>query len=127
MNSEAEAAERLRSGFNYAQCPDHWQECNDARLLARAYLAEHPADDDLPVDEAWLLSVGFIESGFRRLDLQPWGGLGRSLNWTDPSFNDAWEGEVVMDFKRLPKPIKTRGDLRLLALALGIELHGRQG
>lgn len=34
------AAERLRkNGFNHAECPDGWLECNDALTLAKAYLA----------------------------------------------------------------------------------------
>jgi hypothetical protein len=47
------AAERLRRGFNHAHCPDHCGDCNDARTLADAYLAEHPADDDEPISEEW--------------------------------------------------------------------------
>jgi hypothetical protein len=48
MSEARAAAERLRGGFNYANCPDGWGECNDARTLAEAWLAEHPADQREP-------------------------------------------------------------------------------
>lgn len=33
------AAERIKDGYGYAQCPDHCQECNDARTVAEYFLA----------------------------------------------------------------------------------------
>lgn len=53
------AAERLAKGWNYAACPDAWGECNDARTLAMAYLAER---DPTPIDATWLEAVGLEDS-----------------------------------------------------------------
>lgn len=34
---------------------------DSAHVIANAYLAEHPADDDTPIDEAWLKASGFAK------------------------------------------------------------------
>ena len=42
----------------YVQCPDHWHDCNAARLVATMLT------DPAPFDEAWLREVaGFTEPG----------------------------------------------------------------
>ena len=67
MTSESDieaAAERLIDrGWDYANCPDQWGECNDARVLAQAYLDRLSADraerDERarPIDAEWLSSI----------------------------------------------------------------------
>ena len=54
------AAERLRdlAGTTVDTWNAPGQAVADMWLLAEAYLSEHRADDHLPVDEAWLRSVG---------------------------------------------------------------------
>jgi hypothetical protein len=103
-------------------CNDAWN--RDAHTLARAYLAEH---DPTPITEDWLRSVGF-ES-----DAEKWPGF---PTWTSPPSKkvgpithihhnpmegcDGWcvghraDGSIP--------PMETRGDVRLLARALGIQL-----
>ena len=39
---------------------------NDLLELVDAFLAEHPADDDVAIAEEWLKSVGFTEEGKQR-------------------------------------------------------------
>ena len=62
VQADAEATWR---GYNAKPCrPPHlvpgFDEIQAAYVLADAYLAEHPADDEEPVDEAWLRSIGFV-------------------------------------------------------------------
>lgn len=114
------AAERIRGGFNYAECPDNWQECNDARLIAEQWLAEHPADDEEAIDEAWLKSVGFKweqESASFRAHYR---GLllyvrvnGQFWLYLDSTYG----GRVVPRSK-----VSSRRDVRTVATALGINL-----
>lgn len=83
--------------------------------LAYAYLAEHPADDELAVDEAWLRSVGFSDT--------KWDGeveLGRLYAHCGTTIALSLCGEYSDESVALP--CKTRGDVRRLCKALGIEL-----
>ena len=89
---------------------------------AAAYLAEHPADDAEPIDGPWLRSVGAVKEDhpdkwtFRRedaLDVGLW------------HVDDGWKamllyGECAASCIR--RGLKTRGDVRRLAAALGIQL-----
>ena len=86
---------------------------------ALVLLSEHPADDDLPVTEEWLLSVGFESHAgclARRIERG-------SLPWIEVIFDDDGGymlmigSEAVWD--GLPQP---RGDVRRLCRALGIQL-----
>ena len=102
-------------------------------------VAEHPADSELAIDEPWLRSVGGVEG------IAPAGN--RYFDFSEPQ--DGAEGERT--FLRLHSPFdcggecmadlfgdgnhgvgitrkwpKTRGDLRRLAAALGIELKATQ-
>lgn len=114
MNDELKAAaERLRADA-YADW-DYMdgiyasdKQLEDRRLIAKAYLAEHPADNDEPITDSWLRKIGFqdMETGLESQDhvviVNAWG----------------------MDFtvcNGKPKP-ETRGDVRRLAKALGLEL-----
>jgi hypothetical protein len=91
---------------------------NAAQKVARAYLAEN---DDTAIDEAWLKSIAGSE-------------------WQDESINFASfdvpcigmhvgmlefrrSGDVQLCGPRLAHPPKTRGDVRRLCGALGIELQ----
>ena len=83
--------------------------------LARAYLAEHPADDGELIDRDWLESIGLY---------------GRSLGQIELSHRDGtgWFFSVLADehgiyWSTIDKPFHTRGQLRRLAAALGIELR----
>ena len=80
--------------------------------LARAYLDEHPADDDVPVDEKWLHSVvtrptrGGFEFG-NQIRIVGNDEIGYSLYLHD-----------VMEMRN-----PTRGDVRLLCKALKIPMN----
>ncbi len=133
-----ERAERLRA-FNEISGPDFYQKvyaiynCDDtsrinrylradAFALAKAYLAEHPADDGEAVTEDWLRSLATktlmcgkeidyhrfkFENGFSRLNIYPDCSVSIERN----------DDEIP-----LPLQLNTRGDVRLLCRALGIPL-----
>ena len=86
---------------------------NDMFMFGDAYLAEHPADEDEPITLNWWLSSGaetsLIDRDFMLIR------------------NDV-EGVIylVTTLQEIPLPhIKTRGDVRRLCAALGIELTTR--
>jgi hypothetical protein len=95
--------------------------------VASAYLAEHPADDAEPVDEAWLESVGFVHGdsaiGSPRMN-SPRAPVDETQVVTIESdgaaYYDVDDGHWVI----LPD-VETRGDVRRLCAALGIELTAR--
>lgn len=78
--------------------------------------------DPEPITEDWLKSVGFVGNDVRRFDLKPFGPLGNCLSWINPTWNDIWNGEVVYDGNRMPKPLSTRGAVRAFLFGLGIDL-----
>jgi hypothetical protein len=110
MTDIQSAAERLRRHMADPNHRDtyHGKESTlvgDWATLARAYLAEHPADDGEAIQVAWLVSMGF-----EALDEHDSG-------W----FKQSPDGREMEDAAQL----KTRGDLRLLCRALGILLTER--
>ena len=118
-----EAAERLRrmrkesyefDGGYPATDEGRRQSLHDHVALAEAYLSEHRADDHLPVDEAWLRSVGF---GQKWGDPLRYSGGEIDMTWKDDRMSLAWRSDEWCDL-----PGKTRGDVRNLAKALGITL-----
>jgi hypothetical protein len=86
----------------------------DAAVLARAYIAEHPADSELPVTEDWLRAVGFTAdtdgtvSWFRKADLELY----------DQSPH-GWKSFVGA---RMLRPVSARGQLRGLCHWLCVAL-----
>lgn len=72
-----------------------------------AYLAEHPADDDKPITEEWIIKV------YGRQEYWPTIWLGANVNIVDGS---AWcNGRNLCD-------ARTRGDVRRICALIGIEL-----
>ena len=93
----------------------------DVRKVAAAYLAEHPADDAEPVTEDWLLSIGFTRNKIDQVILiLESKDLGRAMTYITISpcelciesddGGSIWLGE------------RTRGDVRTLCRALGVEM-----
>jgi hypothetical protein len=118
MNELREAAERLRDIIDTRIMRSQsakW--CADERalwLLARAYLAEHQADDDDAIDADWLRSVGR-----ELLNGYCFDGQGITL-WLAIDKRNRWMAELMQDDVLIALgEIKTRGDLRLLCRALG--------
>lgn len=103
----------------------------DSLAVCRAYLAEHPLDDEEPVTEKWLRSVGFVVEEpdhangmrirFKEGFISPvaankfWDGI-EIYNESDA--NDDQDG-VLAVFKN---DLIRRADVRRLCAALGIEL-----
>ena len=100
--------------------------------LARAFIADHPADDGEPVTEDWLVAAGF------RLDaLEPWrltigvpdGASPNERQVFGVSLDDfstaieCFTGDEETDMVCLRK-MPTRGDVRRLCAALNIPLGG---
>jgi hypothetical protein len=117
------AAERLRRGFDYGHCPDHWGECDDARVLAEAYLAEHHADDDEAITEDWAntLSRRQVSDETDAIWVLGIADVGRTaiLLHRFSDAGDFWAmylGDVKLQM------MATRSQLRQLCAALGIEL-----
>lgn len=95
----------------------------DGYAVARAYLAEHPADDDTPVDSVWLQIAGAKPS-----TLSPaiygytFEGLGLSLNICRDQ-RQRWMATLTQDDTDIPLgEHKSRGDVRALCCGFGIPL-----
>lgn len=120
--SVREAAERLNryledrtiTAADYEDCE------GDIQYVATAYLTEHPADEDNPIDEAWLREIGFEETRDGGLFLPDVEGV----------FVRNKSMKCVFDWKLEPPSCKligcfeTRRQLRKLLDALGIETKG---
>ncbi len=152
MTAISEAAERLRQlkgntsyipvvykGFQFP----HEAYMRDLALLAHAYLVEHRADEDEPITEEWLCLSGFASSsrnieqfvenewfaGEHRIEIHPEDGeyLGAELRIMIHSA-DVWVAEMRdrshgwTESIGVSRDLKTRGDVRRLCKALGIEL-----
>lgn len=90
----------------------HWR---DIEASAERDLAEHPADENEPVTEDWLRSVGFRASpDFEFLFMEA--GLRPGTIEFDPDI-----GWIIFGSKAT-RLLETRGQLRRLCAALGIEL-----
>lgn len=124
--SVAAAAERLRANSwdVYGKTPettDEWfaladKLTADGRRLADSFLAEHPADDSLGLDEAWLRSVGFnLRKG---LDGGIYAWLSGDLNF------DIEDSSVWCHGTRIAENISTRCEFRALCRVLKIPLKG---
>jgi hypothetical protein len=122
---------------------EHWLSCewkddetprHDLVIdLARAYLAEHPADDGEAVTVEWLRNVGFKsppsnpQCPFMFLE-SPYDDVLKIAAYISVSGRDIPFGEIGLEVNDIE--IKThhegkratRGDVRLLAKVLGIEL-----
>lgn len=117
MNDELRAAaERYRSKA-YAESMDDMDECfRDRALLADAYLASVPPDDETPIDEAWLRACGLYGPYEHRpndeVSIEAIYG-GGYLSWSP------MRGARLCD---LHLGFTTRGEIRRLCSALGSEL-----
>ena len=127
------AAGRLRKAATQKGCP--WEHpvyqnstsINSPRLqwdgdLWAVYLAEHPADDDEPVTAEWLESVGweaYPDTGNRM-----WHSRSATLIMIDlRNPGETWlcHGSSAHGWDYITKST-TRGDVRRLCSALGIQL-----
>jgi len=112
------AAERLRA-CNYESDWDldgaSFQQISDWQALAKAYLAEHPADDGEAVTVEWLESIGWLEdqTGWPAICLRETSEWG--ISWRG---HGIWLTPMSVPLYRAP----TRGDVRRLCRALGIAL-----
>ncbi len=133
-NDVRSAAERVRrhraamATHHHQQSPYFAPEAHDGYLhqldedrerLAYAYLSEHPADDELPITEEWLRSVGFCDA-----ENDYWIWLQATDLFIARSSENKWtiEGYGNGETVSISAP-KTRGQLRRLAACLGIELQ----
>lgn len=80
----------------------------DRRAIIAAYLAEHHADDDTPIDEVWFNS---IRTDYQHSVCFSWSRAGLRLHV-----------DTISQRFSLPIPGTTRGGIRRLCRALGIEL-----
>lgn len=89
--------------------------------LAVAYLAEHPADDDEPVTEEWFRRE--IGQGSLVCDDEYFAITFRILKQQSGTERTVWFEAIDVDDQRslLVREFSTRGQVRLLCKALGIE------
>jgi len=110
-NEEREAIERLRKYHGKPlptgeyQSAGHWHAVN---LAVGVVLREHPADEDEPINQAW------IE---QHVLLEPYYLMGLYF-WCD---SGQWIARI--SGKANLCDVNTRGDVRRLCAALGIELE----
>lgn len=141
MDEVKAAAERrstyIRLGFgDESDYITTGQAAEDALTLADAYLREHPADEELPIDEAWLRSVGFVDTPSFGMALTFRKEYGEdvatfTLSCCDaPNVGDGacWEIavksiELDPESAMLPCEPATRGQLRTLCRTLEIALE----
>ena len=114
------AAERLLEGGccgNMAHPVDH-----DAMAVARGYLAEHPADDDERASPDWIERLGIKDSfNFQNEKCYKlYSGI--NVMFSARPWPERWQGFLWVGGKKGDNP--TRGDVRRLAAALGLELKG---
>lgn len=113
LTTEEQAAiERLRSdGFaNIERQP--WR--RDLREAAKIALREYPADDAEPITVDWLLSVGFDDTGI----------VGVTVLFVDRLVVNMPDRYWTYRDMALVRKHETRGEVRRLCRALGIELKG---
>ena len=114
-----EAAERYRDGryLDFQRDKDEWYApcrlMDDQQMLANAYLAEHPSDDDEPVTCQWLIQQGWT--------LRKYGGYESYIynHWLYGTWYAS--GAVVFYFNNkdvLAGESTTRGQVRRLIAAL---------
>ncbi len=114
-----EAAERWKANVyrDFDSLNASRQQCYDSATLADAYLVEHPADDGEKVTEEWLLASGFTPHPEFR---------GHSIYNKTQSI-EVWiaDGGICVEGEYISRKFGgdyTRGDMRRLCSALGIEL-----
>jgi hypothetical protein len=91
-------------------------------VLAEAWLAEHPADDEQSIDTKWLLSLGFEWNENETSDYL-WVNNPKSGNKFDLIYLPTSCVWLLSDeINELTVDIRTRGDVRRLARALKVEL-----
>lgn len=103
------AAERLRKHERYGP----WVAYDGDRHYLASVRPDDDTQDDTQIDEAWLKSAGFREDGAHLFLSARGPGLG--------GFQFYPNGKWYL-FGTEIKPIRTRGQLRLLCRALGITL-----
>ena len=122
LRAAMERLRRIEAGESYyevygCQPTGHGHMQRDERKLVDAFMAEHPADDDETVTEEWLGRVGGVKSSeyakaFRRAGSD-------DLYFFYAGRNPFQSG--LTRFFKMPV-VETRGDVRRLCVALGIEL-----
>lgn len=105
----------------------HHAEDDDCDILAQAYLAEHPADDDEPITGTWLHSIGFTRY------MQPASDDGLCIgDWRGGHFpiTTKTAGKVrswwVSGYCLPENCITTRGHVRRLCAAIGVSYSSKR-
>ena len=95
------------------------EDYRDLHTIADAYLAEHPADGEEPISEEWLHSIGFEDDRTGCPTLGPLHIQHAAITRMDSDV----EYPASACVRSFPIPVpKTRGDVRRLCSAMGIEL-----
>lgn len=120
------AGETVCDVYGRVYLDDSWKRfAADNKVIAAAYLADHPADDAEPVTKEWLLSVGFDDrrNGVSMgLGLRVNGGPHLYCSCNAPGVTPDWyfdDGRLIAC-----NDLLTRGHVRRLCAALGVPLTG---
>ena len=120
MNQIRESAEDIIRERVISNAQQMGEYLFNARAVARAYLEEHPEDDDTPVDCDWLQSIGLDDFSLHNLDEKRWAKPGEAIVLVVSCARvGGWDHRLtcgVWPIKHDP----TRGDVRRLIKALGI-------
>lgn len=119
-----EAAERLRRFALdlleiHGDGPYRTGAAQRAVELARAYLAEHPADEDEPADILWM--AGLLQEAAGNFRYQRQFVIRGPVYVHVAACEGGWRYELWCRDEKI-KDAPTRGDVRRLCLALGIPL-----
>ena len=101
-----------KSGGIRIPVPEHW------RAVALGYLAEHPSDNEEPVTDEWLRSVGFDD---RLPGLVIEGDCQYLLVYCRAGWYLSDDGDEIW-----VNPLTKRSHVRRLCAALGVPLQGRE-
>lgn len=107
------------------------QVLNKLIFVARAHVAEHSADDGQLLTEAWLISAGFVKRGLyalaRTIETATCTFVLSCADYENlPCCWEMWnefDDNTEPEGSCLPCQPKTRGEVRRLCEALGIELR----
>lgn len=118
------AAENVQSRSGLYDIENIIRREQGALTLARAYLAEHPADDDLPADSDWLTSV--IGESLRDDEVKAWQRFRVLFSVSGDGHDDSEVGIISTCLGKRVGQLSnlTRGEVRRLCKLLNIPLKG---
>ena len=127
LRAAAERIRRFKSGEHpfaiYGEDDAATQGWHDRKILAEAYIAEHPADDETGLSVEWMTAVGFRQTGAGWWRVGKHGRETLALDYHDNTESGDVFSLPTNRFMPLRVLVATRGQLRRLCAALGVPLN----